>query len=896
MFLLPNGDVFYAGGEGASEENSKGRVLIPGYNNGGTWTWDEREFTSQINGGSAVMYEPGKIMKSGGLCRGCENDSPAIKDQDNIAVAKTEAIDLSGFASGDYGAATNFLAKGDMNQPRHFHNLTLLPDGRVLATGGNKRDNGQVGDYWRNACDYQSAAIADMDNCNDQDHNGVPDNPATAYEGCPAVRSPCSYYDPDGVGGLDPGNYCPLRGNTDCDQLGTVYCGAPCEDNDECPPGSICDCPTEEPCGMQQKYCQMPCPENPMSTCGAVVHCSGGGSFCDPAKNECHATQTAEIYEPGCGAWTELDAEERPRMYHSTALLLPGGEVYSMGGGHRPPLVEQNSAQIFRPEYGAPGTASAPQIHVIPETEKYNSNKPTLTADGAQVMFDNGSASIVAERFSLLRLGSVTHQFDMDQRFMWLNITDGAHDAANVLTVESPYLQGDLPPGYYMLFLRTEEGEVSTGEYVRVPLLDSQSTVWVCPATLDLTATHTSCTVEPIDGECPFGEEQIDPVDLPLVDSAPGPVEGWHVFTPIGEVDDPLAPTARELASLDARCVAACQAHFASDPSFTANCDGVDVFGPPEPFYNGAPGPYHLVLPGQEHGEGVFAGESVACALGSTCCAAFDEELCAAAPERATPANDLLGVGQEFGLALGVSSTIQVVTDQGTYGSTLTGSTGYSFCSDGNDTAPCPFYLGSFEALATSGITASMTCADSSVAHPRLTNLSLKLSQPAFGIAQEGTDLKGFPKGALVFESAFDVDTQHFTTRGPTHADVIVTAAGTTFDATDLTVTLQVPCNTSTAAITVKVSAHSSSTGALGRPPVVTNTTAATGTCGVSRALTATVSDPDSDAGPVRWRVDGVWLAPGTSAMIITEPHVLEAIVRDARGATTTATKEVSCN
>jgi hypothetical protein len=75
----------------------------------------------------------------------------------------------------------------------------------------------------------------------------------------------------------------------------------------------------------------------------------------------------------------------------------------------------------------------------------------------------------------------------------------------------------------------------------------------------------------------------------------------------------------------------------------------------------------------------------------------------------------------------------------------------------------------------------------------------------------------------------------------------------------------------------------------------VTNTTSATGTCGAPRALTATISDPNGDAGPMRWKVDGVLLAPGTSTMVVTGSHTLEAVVRDARGATTTAKKVVSC-
>ena len=108
---------------------------------------------------------------------------------------------------------------------------------------------------------------------------------------------------------------------------------------------------------------------------------------------------------------------------------------------------------------------------------------------------------------------------------------------------------------------------------------------------------------------------------------------------------------------------------------------------------------------------------------------------------------------------------------------------------------------------------------------------------------------------------------------------------------------LTVPCNTSFATIQVKVSAQNPATGGgLGRPPAVTNSTSATGTCNASRTLIAVVSDPDSDASAVRWRVDGVLMAPATTSMVVTGTHTLEAIVRDARGATTTATKEVSCN
>lgn len=368
------------------------------------------------------------------------------------------------------------------------------------------------------------------------------------------------------------------------------------------------------------------------------------------------------------------------------------------------------------------------------------------------------------------------------------------------------------------------------------------------------------------------------PVDLPVVDGAAGPIDGWHVLVPPGQIEDPLNPTEDELTQVTARCVAACEAHFSGNDALSANCSDPDAFDSPYHFYDGAAGPYDLVLAAQVHGEGVFVGQTLGCELGSTCCLAFDEQLCAATPARTTPANDLLGVGEEYRIALGTLSKVELVTNQGTFSSLLTGSIGYSFCRDGNAGAPCPFYLGSFEALARSNITASMQCADGTTARPTLSNFVVKLSQPAFGISAQGGTSRGFPRGALVLESAFDVGAQHVTTRRPSRTDVKITADATTFSANNLIAALDVPCNDSTATILAKFTIADPGNGtALGKPPVVTNTTAATGTCGAMRALAASVTDPNGDAGPVRWRVDGVLLAPGATSMIVSTPHTVEA-------------------
>lgn len=103
MFLLPNGRVFQAGpGTTTRALNVESQ----------TWTFVA---TSTFEGGSAVMYLPGKVMKCGGLF---------------TADKGTEVIDFT------QNVVPAWQTVGSMNYPRATHNLTLLPDGTVLVTGG----------------------------------------------------------------------------------------------------------------------------------------------------------------------------------------------------------------------------------------------------------------------------------------------------------------------------------------------------------------------------------------------------------------------------------------------------------------------------------------------------------------------------------------------------------------------------------------------------------------------------------------------------------------------------------------------------------------------------------------------------------------------------------------
>jgi len=67
-------------------------------------------------------------------------------------------------------------------------------------------------------------------------------------------------------------------------------------------------------------------------------------------------------------------------------------------------------------------------------------------------------------RATLVRLGSVTHGFDQNQRFLELSF----QRAAGGLAITAP-LSGSLaPPGHYMLFILNGSGVPSKGRIIRI--------------------------------------------------------------------------------------------------------------------------------------------------------------------------------------------------------------------------------------------------------------------------------------------------------------------------------------------------------------------------------------------------------------------------------------------
>ena len=184
-----------------------------------------------------------------------------------------------------------------------------------------------------------------------------------------------------------------------------------------------------------------------------TVLATGGGPTTDAIGVD-DATLAAELWSPVTETWTTMASMRSPRLYHSTALLLPDGRVLVAGGGRFfgvDQATDQLSAEFFSPPYLFKG--ARPAISSAPATATYGGSIAVQTPDAASI----GSVS-------LLRLGSVTHNFNQDQRIVQLPFAA----VSGGLNVQTPANANLAPPGYYMLFILDTNGVPSVAAILQL--------------------------------------------------------------------------------------------------------------------------------------------------------------------------------------------------------------------------------------------------------------------------------------------------------------------------------------------------------------------------------------------------------------------------------------------
>jgi len=218
--------------------------------------------------------------------------------------------------------------------------------------------------------------------------------------------------------------------------------------------------------GATPSYKKMPSMPNYLIWANATVLADGnvvvtGGSAVD---NQLTGVNTsALLWKAGTGGWTQgaqstsRTANGAPvaRLYHSVALLLPDGSVFSGGGGAPGPQTNLN-AEIYYPPYFFTNSGTV-------------ASRPTITSSPGPVSYDQtftvGVKSAAGiQRVTFIKTASVTHSFNFEQRFMELTFTP----IAGGLSVQAPSSMFLAPPGNYLLFVIDNQGVPSVAKIVRM--------------------------------------------------------------------------------------------------------------------------------------------------------------------------------------------------------------------------------------------------------------------------------------------------------------------------------------------------------------------------------------------------------------------------------------------
>ncbi len=182
----------------------------------------------------------------------------------------------------------------------------------------------------------------------------------------------------------------------------------------------------------------------------------GGAIGRGPWDNSFHL----QLFDPEEGTVTPLVATEVARHDHATAALLKDGSVAILGGNATdlPGEVDHIElgipvAQIYRPPYLFQGPR--PVIRSAPKKISYGGRfRVKLADEGA-----GGIGSV-----ALIRFGPVTHNWSWGNRYVKLWFKQRGSE----LVVQAPAVPGLAVPGYYLLFVVSDEGVPSVAELVHL--------------------------------------------------------------------------------------------------------------------------------------------------------------------------------------------------------------------------------------------------------------------------------------------------------------------------------------------------------------------------------------------------------------------------------------------
>ncbi|XP_055824624.1 aldehyde oxidase GLOX-like [Solanum dulcamara] len=206
---------------------------------------------------------------------------------------------------------------------------------------------------------------------------------------------------------------------------------------------------------------------------GDILIINGASRGTAGYDNACSPVTRPVIYQPnrrGHNRFSVMKASSRPRLYHSSAILMTDGRV--LVGGSNPhgfynftgvEFPTDLSLEAFYPPFLAP---------------EHKHLKPTVLSID-EILIYKKTFSVTFTVFRFLRLETVsvriiapsftTHSFSMNQRMLVLKGVAIVAVSANIyrFTAFGPSTKEIAPPGYYLLFV-VHAGIPSSGMWVKI--------------------------------------------------------------------------------------------------------------------------------------------------------------------------------------------------------------------------------------------------------------------------------------------------------------------------------------------------------------------------------------------------------------------------------------------